>query len=228
MLYLDNFLSNHLKKKCFNTDNLISIEKFLEKKIKRDFLITYKTKKRISLEIAKKYNLNFISTLFVLRNRSLKNKKIKSDKNLIFKKAVKNDWNKVKKILSKSGTSRIFYDKKIKKSLRETYLKKWIHNFFLGKRGNNLIICEDKKRNVLGFILLINKKNYVVYDQVFVSRLSRGKGIGSKLMTTVNKKFCRGLPIVVGTHSLNTKAISMYKKCGYKLIKKYHYYHLHT
>ena len=228
MLKKDLFLSKYLNKRCYISNNILDFNKILKKKeFYKNLFLTFKLKKKLSPSYIKRKKLVFISTLYIFRYNLSHNKKIKIDKNLIFKKANLNDWARIKKIIPNSGTSRIFHDQKIKKSLRVNYLKTWIENFFYGLRGDSLIICEDVKKRILGLALLKKDKSLTIVDQLLVSKKAQGKGIGSQLLKIINSKYSKK-PSISGVHSINKGGIDFYySKLKCKIIKKYFYYHFH-
>ena len=217
------FLSKYLKN-CYISNNILDFNKVLKKELYKNLFLTFKLKKIITLCKKKKTRI-YKFTLF--RYNLSHNKKVKIDKNLIFKKANLRDWERVRKIIPNSGTSRIFHDQKIKKKLRINYLKTWIKNFFYGLRGDSLIICEDAKKRILGLALLKKDKSLTIVDQLLVSKKAQGKGIGSQLLKIINSKYSKK-PSISGVHTINKGGIDFYySKLKCKIIKKYFYYHFH-
>ena len=228
MLRKDFFLSKYLNKNCYISNNILDFRKILKnKELHKNLFLTFKLKKKLSPFYTKRKKLVFISSLYLFRYNLSHNKRVKTDKNLIFKKANLRDWARIRKIIPKTGTSRIFHDKKIKKSLRVNYLKTWIKNFFNGLRGDSLIICEDLKKSILGLALLKKDKSLTIVDQLLVSKKAQGKGIGSQLLKVINSRYSRK-PSISGVHSINKGGIDFYySKLKCKIIKKYFYYHFH-
>ena len=229
---LDLYLTSYLKKICLTTDTFEDLkilkEKFFDKK---KIFITFRATDRDHYRLKKKKykNLEYMSTLVTFKKNSLKNKNLPKNEKISFRLSKKKDWIKIKKILPKIGTSRIYYDQKIDLKIRQNYLKNWIQNFFKNKRADKMSVCYDKKsKKIHGFILLRFEKSHVVYDQLFVNKESRGLGVGSGLINWTNKKFCSGLPVIAGVHLKNSNAIKLYSKLGFKKIKRYHYYHYHS
>ena len=228
MLKKDLFLSKYLKKNCYISYDILDFNKVSKKKkLYKNLFLTFKLKKKLSPSFVKRKKLEFISSLYLFRYNLSHNKKTKIDKNLIFKKANLHDWERIRKIIPNSGTSRIFHDLKIKKKLRINYLKTWIKNFFKGLRGDSLIICEDAKKRILGLALLKKNKSLTIVDQLLVSKKAQGKGIGSQLLKIINSKYSKK-PSISGVHSINKGGIDFYySKLKCKIIKKYFYYHFH-
>lgn len=224
----DIFLSSYLNKECFIVTNLKSFNRILKStKNKKNIFITLKSNKKLSNFAILKNNLKFISKLFLFKYNLTHNKKIKINDSLSFTKAKNIDWLKIKKIIPKKGTSRVFQDLTFKKKLREKYLFNWIKNFFLGKRGDNLILCKNQKKQILGFALLRKLKNKVIVDQLLISKFAQGQGIGTQLLKIVNTKFSKK-PTISGVHSFNTGGISFYStKLKCKIINESYYYHFH-
>ena len=224
----DLFLSSYLNKQCFIVTSIFDLKRNPKKINKnKDFFITIKLNKKLSKKKILENNLKFVSELCLFRYNLLQNKKINIDKNIYFVRAKKNDWSAIKKIIPRTGTSRIFQDKKFKKRLREMYLFNWIKNFFQGKRGDDLIICKNKKNQILGFALLRKVNKQVIVDQLLVNKLAQGQGIGTQLLKVINTKFTNK-PSISGVHTFNDGGIRFYSsKLKCKIIKKIYYYHLH-
>ena len=228
MIKNDLFLSKLTKNNCKIVFDIKNLKNFIEDyKSPKKYFITLKNKKKLSKLEVKKYNLKFISKLSVFKFNLLAVKDFKIDPNLKFVEVKKKDWKNLRKIIPDTGTSRIFLDNKIKKKVRASYLKEWIHNFFKGKRGDSLLVVKNKKKSILGFALLRKDKNNIIIEQLLISKIAIGQGIGTQLLKFINIKNPKK-PSLSGVHSPNIRAMKFYSshlKC--KVIREFYYYHRH-
>lgn len=77
-----------------------------------------------------------------------------------------------------------------------------------------LIIYGDK---IIGCLLIYNYDNGVLLDEIYLIDEYRNKGIGSDI---IKKLILKNNIIYLWVYKLNTKAIALYKKLGFKIIKK--------
>ena len=81
--------------------------------------------------------------------------------------------------------------------------------------NNYKVICIDDKK--VGCLLITNKDDGVLLDEIYLEEKYRNKGIG----TSIIKEILSNYNIVyLWVYKLNTKALSLYKKLGFKIIKK--------
>ena len=75
------------------------------------------------------------------------------------------------------------------------------------------VICINDKK--IGCLLVINKDDGVLLDEIYLEEKYRNKGIG----TSIIKKILSNYNIVyLWVYKLNTRALSLYKKLGFKII----------
>ena len=75
------------------------------------------------------------------------------------------------------------------------------------------VICIDDKK--IGCLLVVNKDDGVLLNEIYLEEKYRNKGIG----TSIIKKILSSYNIVyLWVYKLNTRAISLYKKLGFKII----------
>lgn len=90
--------------------------------------------------------------------------------------------------------------------------------------NNYKIICINDKK--VGCLLITNKDDGVLLDEIYLEEKYRNKGIG----TSIIKEILSNYNIVyLWVYKLNTKALSLYKKLGFKIINetKTRYYMKH-
>ena len=75
------------------------------------------------------------------------------------------------------------------------------------------VICINDKK--VGCLLVANKDDGVLLDEIYLEEKYRNKGIG----TSIIKKILSSYNIVyLWVYKLNTRALSLYKKLGFKII----------
>ena len=75
------------------------------------------------------------------------------------------------------------------------------------------VICINDIK--IGCLLVVNKDDGVLLDEIYLEEKYRNKGIG----TSIIKKILSSYNIVyLWVYKLNTRAISLYKKLGFKII----------
>ena len=75
------------------------------------------------------------------------------------------------------------------------------------------VICINDKK--IGCLLVVNKDDGVLLNEIYLEEKYRNKGIG----TSIIKKILSSYNIVyLWVYKLNTRAISLYKKLGFKII----------
>lgn len=81
--------------------------------------------------------------------------------------------------------------------------------------NNYKVICIDDKK--VGCLLITNKDDGVLLDEIYLEEKYRNKGIG----TSIIKEILSNYNIVyLWVYKLNTKALSLYKKLGFKIINE--------
>ena len=76
------------------------------------------------------------------------------------------------------------------------------------------IIVDDK---IIGCLLLTDKDNGILLDEIYIEEEYRNKGIGASIIKDVISK---NKIIYLWVYKENLKAISLYKKLGFKVIEE--------
>ena len=122
--------------------------------------------------------------------------------------------------------SRFHLDPHIKNSQANNLKKTWSENFFLGKRGDYMVIAmhDDKP---IAFLQLIKREKNLVIDLIAVSSNYRGKNIASSMINFA----CKNLKcekIIVGTQISNLPSIKLYQSLGFNPISSDYVFHYHN
>ena len=127
--------------------------------------------------------------------------------------------------------SRFHQDPMIHDELAREIKAEWVNNYFLGGRGDGLLVAEFKGQ-VAGFLLYIVRPNQpVIIDLIAVCPETTRKGIGAALIDYLSSSGHEGQPLVTlqaGTQASNIPAINLYIKTDFRLINSHHVFHYHS
>ena len=223
MYIKDKWLTEQFGYSVYNIKKLNkNILKKIDSKGKKNFSYI-KSEKKIRVNYVKQFNFNFTEKNVIYR--------LKIYNSYVFNKncrvANKKDKKSIVKLARNSFTnSRFFKDSQIKKKLAEKIKENWINNYFLGKRGNKIIVYESNNK-ILGFILLIRKKSDLIIDLIAVDKKNKGMGIGSYLIGSSIYFFKQCKYVFAGTQENNIGALKFYKKNKFVIFKKGYTFHRH-
>ena len=196
------------------------------KKIQKPFFLTIKSKKKIAFgSDLKGFKINLISKLIYFE-RNFKKKYLLD---LGCRNAKKGDIKKIINIAKQNNfNSRFFADKLISKEFKKEYRSEWIKNFFRKKRGDYLFVSEQNKK-ILGFVLILKKKNRFIIDLIATCKNFRKKGVATSLINFTNNQLMgRKDKIIAGTQNNNFVAVKMYQNLGFiRKKEKTFCYHIH-
>ncbi len=107
--------------------------------------------------------------------------------------------------------------------------KEWAGNFFLGKRGNWMVVCE-KNSKIIGFLQLISKnEKTILIDLIAIDEKSRGNGLAKKMISYAYEKcLLNNGSLEVGTQLANLPSIKLYSKIGFHMNLASYVLHKHT
>ena len=166
-----------------------------------------------------------------LKFKGVLKKSLKHKESIDFRFVNKKDEKDILKIAMNNFLfSRFHLDPKIPNSLANHIKVSWVKSFFLGKRGNKMIVAEIEKK-VCGFLLLIiDKKMNLVIDLICVDKKFHKKGIAQSMIhfarTNLNTKGYLK-EVIVGTQLFNIPSIKLYQSLGLKIISSKFILHYH-
>jgi ribosomal protein S18 acetylase RimI-like enzyme len=225
LLKIDKWLSIQLGYPAYNTNNKDKSFNFLKFKHKK-ILISIKSNKKIKNSFLKKNKIKLIEKNLTFFKNS---KKEELEENYFKNIRFANSFDK-KQILDIAEhsfiSSRFFKDKNIKKKLARKIKSNWVLNFFRKKRGECLIICECNKK-VVGFLLIIKKKNDYIIDLIAVKKNYQNLGFGTKMIKFLENVVLKKnkVKIYVSTQSNNKNSIKLYIKNKFKVKYRKYVYH---
>jgi len=122
--------------------------------------------------------------------------------------------------------SRFHRDPRIGGVIGERIKAAWIENNLMYRQHCETYIYQDVQlKKILGYVSMIRTKSSISIDLIAVSRESRGKGIGSKLILMCKQlASISNLDLFVGTQTDNPSN-SLYLKLGFVQDSQYFVFH---
>ena len=123
--------------------------------------------------------------------------------------------------------SRFHLDPDIPKSLADEIKAQWAGNYFAGKRGDHMIVCEAGGE-IAGFLQLLDGADgTLVIDLVAVDAAHRGHGLGTAMIRKA-AGLSRNGRMRVGTQAANTGSLNLYENLGFRTVASAYLMHLHA
>ena len=121
---------------------------------------------------------------------------------------------------------RFHQDPKIDNLLADEIKRQWAGNFFLGQRGDTMIVATANNRPVAFLLLLLPQKHSVI-DLIAVSKKHRNKGLGLQMINYALQNFSGNNRWIVGTQSTNIASIRLYESLGFQTTGYQYVLHKH-
>ncbi|MFL3005283.1 MAG: GNAT family N-acetyltransferase [Candidatus Neomarinimicrobiota bacterium] len=234
----DDWLSEALNKNVFILFNfldvnenslLIAFNELCDQYSLEDLFIFVKVKTDFIRQINKIEDLGFklIDTNILFKRNTDINYKKNLKNNIQIKFAEDSHKSRIGKIaFNNFKFSRFHLDPYIKKYQADNLKKNWVENFFLGKRGDYMVIALSNDRPI-AFLQLIKKEKILIIDLIAVSSNYRGGNIGSSMINFACKNIeCE--KIIVGTQITNLPSIKLYQNLGFKPFSSDYVFHYHN
>jgi len=122
--------------------------------------------------------------------------------------------------------SRFHLDPLIDNDIASKIKQNWVKNYFIGKRGDEMVLALLNNKPV-GFLQLIIKNKELIIDLIGVDKIAQGRGVASSMIQFASKNIKRSC-IKVGTQIGNLPSIKLYQKLGFVLTGSYYVFHYHS
>ncbi len=122
--------------------------------------------------------------------------------------------------------SRFHLDPLIDNDIASQIKQNWVENYFLGKRGDKMVLTFLNAEPV-GFLQLIIKDKELFIDLIGVDKKAQGKGVASAMIHFASKNIKRPC-IKVGTQICNLPSIKLYQNLGFVLTGSDYVFHYHN
>jgi len=124
--------------------------------------------------------------------------------------------------------SRFHLDDDISKETADRIKALWAGNYFLGKRGDHMIVALKESR-IVGFLqLLSGSDNTLVIDLIATDSGFRRQGIGRGMITYAEKSLREFRKIRVGTQIANIPSMQLYENMGFRICGADYVFHYHN
>lgn len=185
-----------------------------------------KTTGLIFIRYLEKLGFYLIDTNVIYQKKFNPYHKTSNNENLRF--ASIGDMNNVVQLARENFVfSRFHLDPQISNAEANKLKGEWAKNYFLGQRGDNMIVKEIDGQ-IAGFLQIIIKDDRVIIDQIAVDQKHQRKGIASDMIAYVESKYSNYSWINAGTQIANIPSIRLYEKVGFQLIESYYIFHYHN
>ena len=118
--------------------------------------------------------------------------------------------------------SRFHLDPRVPKALADKVKASWAGNWFAGGRGDGMVVAEDERGTVAGFLqLLWDGEQRLVIDLIAVRPDAGRKGLASAMIGfaqaegTGDSRRPRGM--LVGTQAANVPSLRLYESLGFRV-----------
>lgn len=122
--------------------------------------------------------------------------------------------------------SRFHMDPKISTKTANIIKTQWAMNYFLGKRGDAMVIAEDQERPC-GFLQLLFKNQVIIIDLVAVDEKRRKKNIARNMITFAQNQLKGFECIHAGTQVANIPSLRLYESLGFRIAEAFYVFHYH-
>ena len=127
--------------------------------------------------------------------------------------------------------SRFHLDPLVPNAIADAIKSSWAANYFVGKRGDGMVVIERKSR-VVGFLQLMwAPDRRLIIDLIGVDPAWQGQGLGREMILHAARHGTGDgrLPatMMVGTQACNTPSVRLYESLGFRLRSAQYVLHYH-
>jgi ribosomal protein S18 acetylase RimI-like enzyme len=123
--------------------------------------------------------------------------------------------------------SRFHLDPLLPAELANEIKAQWAANFFLGQRGDFMVVAEVEGE-VVGFLqLLTGPESVLVIDLIAVAPKFRGRGLATAMIRYAARECAAPARIRVGTQVANVGSLGLYQRLGFQITASAYVFHLH-
>ena len=123
--------------------------------------------------------------------------------------------------------SRFHLDESISPQIANRIKAEWTRNFFLGKRGDQMVVALVNEQ-IIGFCQLIYHQKKLIIDLIAVDTTQRRKSIASDMIAFAELNCEKFNDVRVGTQIANIPSMRLYEKLGFRVIETTYVFHYHS
>ncbi len=133
----------------------------------------------------------------------------------------------VKKVAATSFVfTRFHLDPMIPDKMANDIKSHWAGNFFIGKRGDWMVVLTFHGK-VVGFLQLLSKDGTNIIDLMAVDKTHQGKGLAARMIEFAAKQCGEWDRMLVGTQLSNIPSMRAYEKLGFRMCDSSYVFHYH-
>ncbi|MEW6664760.1 MAG: GNAT family N-acetyltransferase [Thermodesulfobacteriota bacterium] len=123
--------------------------------------------------------------------------------------------------------SRFHADPLIPAGMANEIKARWAENFFLGKRGDSMIVAGVGSR-ITGFLQLLHSERELVIDLIAVDPEFRKRGTARNMITFAANRLDGFDRMRVGTQVANIPSVRLYESLGFRVANATYVFHFHN
>ena len=233
----DEWLSEQLGKTTYRvniTETLsekdrIELEEWIDDQSDSDFFIYSKisTDDIESVKYITKASFNLIDTNVRFIKKNPTSEKEKNNDNVVIRFSIPDDVDPVVSIAHNNFIySRFHVDPLITNETANMVKGKWVENFYLGRRGDSMLVGQFENE-IAGFLLLLINDDTLVIDLIGVDAKWQGQGVASAMIQFAQNNIAHK-EYMVGTQIGNVPSIRLYEKLGFHFSGSEYVFHFHS
>ena len=178
-----------------------------------------------SIKYLEKAGFNLVDTN--VRFTKKQSPSVKENTNVVVRFSVPDDANPVVSIARNNFIySRFHVDPLITNETANMVKGKWVENFYLGRRGDSMLVGQFENE-IAGFLLLLINDDTLVIDLIGVDAKWQGQGVASAMIQFAQNNIAHK-EYMVGTQIGNVPSIRLYEKLGFHFSGSEYVFHFHS
>ena len=174
-----------------------------------------------------KIGFNLVDTNVVFEKPMLINEEFTNNSKCSVRFALSEDKNQVAELARNCFTySRFHLDDDIPLSLANKIKAEWARNYFIGLRGDKMIVALVGDV-IVGFLLLLESDTNLIIDLFAVDNNYQRIGVASDMIAYAECYLNSFSSVQVGTQLANIPSIRLYEKMGFRVCTSNYVFHYH-
>jgi len=122
--------------------------------------------------------------------------------------------------------SRFHMDYQFSNDMANHIKEEWVRNYFIGKRGQYMVVAINKCE-IVGFLQLLCNDGILTIDLIAVDSAFHGKGIAQDMINFAESSCSNTFEFRVGTQINNIQSLRLYERAGFRMTETHYVLHYH-